>query len=462
MARLGLCADMNQTASHGRRAVLFPMRLPANSRRLRPLIAGCAAAMALAVAPGVAHAATVSIFGGKLVYAAATGEANNVTIAPWGFSLRVTEAGTKAKKPLTLTAGPGCSQLSTTEAACTGFVFGATVDLGDGDDFLDATTIRLPVTASGGTGNDTIATGQGNDTLDGGSGTDTLRGGAGSDTVTYASATAPVTAALGGSAGNGASGENDTIAADVENLTGGPGDDTLTGDGGPNVLSGGAGNDTLDGGAGADTLDGGAGNDTFAARDGEVDSLLCGDGQDGGSADTADVIGSDCEAVVVPGAPLVPGTVDPGTDPGTVTGPAGLSPTPNAVPPTIPPQTVPVSASGVARVRIICPPDSGGCRGVLTIELPRARAAGTSATAARRTKSPRLGRARFTAKAGTVPTIPVRLSKRGRQRILRGGRSQCRISVTTVSAEGKAVVTTRPVTLTAARRRPPRPSKGRR
>jgi hypothetical protein len=440
--------------------------------------------MALAVGPAVAHAATVSATGGKLVYTAAIGEANNVTIAPWGFSLRVTEAGTKAKKPLVLTAGSGCSQLSTTEAACTVLVSGVTVNLGDGDDFLDASTILLPVTASGGPGNDTITTGHGDDTLDGGSGSDSLSGGAGNDTVTYASATTPVTATLGGTSGNGASGENDTIAADVENLTGGSGDDTLTGDAGPNVLSGGAGNDALDGRAGVDRLDGGPGNDTFAARDGELDTLVCGDGQDGGSADAADAIGADCEAVVVPSA-LLPGSVDPGTglpagavpggtvpgtDPGAAngpTGPAGVVPgsTANAVPPTIPPQTVAVSASGVASVRIVCPADSGGCRGTVAIELPlagagaHARAAVATVSAARATQALRLGQTRFAAKAGTTPTIHVRLNKRGRQRILRSRNAHCRISVRTVSADGKAVVTTQAVTLTAARRQPPKPKK---
>jgi Ca2+-binding RTX toxin-like protein len=236
------------------------------------------------------------------------------------------------------------------------------------------------------------------------------------------------------------------------------------------VLSGGAGNDKLDGGAGADTLDGGAGDDTLTARDGAIDTLACGVGQDGGIADATDVIGADCEAVVVPAASLLPGGVDPGAVPagsvpaGTVPGPspAGVAgaPTANAVPPTIPPQTVAVSASGVASVRIVCPPDSGGCRGTVAIELPQAGAhAKADVSAARAPGVLRLGQKRFTAKAGTSPTIRVRLSKRGRQRILRGRRAHCRISVTTVSGDGKTVVTTQQVTLTAARRQPPKPAK---
>jgi hypothetical protein len=39
-----------------------------------------------------------------------------------------------------------------------------------------------------------------------------------------------------------------------------------------------------------DTLDGGAGADTFHTRDGEVDRITCGDGNDRAILDTVDVI----------------------------------------------------------------------------------------------------------------------------------------------------------------------------
>ena len=39
-----------------------------------------------------------------------------------------------------------------------------------------------------------------------------------------------------------------------------------------------------------DTLDGGAGDDTFHTRDGEVDRITCGDGNDTALLDTVDVI----------------------------------------------------------------------------------------------------------------------------------------------------------------------------
>ncbi|GHE15094.1 hypothetical protein GCM10011376_01680 [Nocardioides flavus (ex Wang et al. 2016)] len=80
------------------------------------------------------------------------------------------------------------------------------------------------------------------------------------------------------------------------------------------ALSGGAGDDTLTGGAGSDALHAGAGNDVVNARDGEVDTISCGDGTDTVVADAADVV-SGCESVQLPAvvtppppAPVVPET----------------------------------------------------------------------------------------------------------------------------------------------------------
>ena len=80
------------------------------------------------------------------------------------------------------------------------------------------------------------------------------------------------------------------------------------------TLSGGAGDDTLTGGGGSDALHGGAGNDTVNARDGEVDTIACGDGSDTVVADAGDVV-SGCEVVQLPAvvtppppAPVVPAT----------------------------------------------------------------------------------------------------------------------------------------------------------
>jgi hypothetical protein len=78
----------------------------------------------------------------------------------------------------------------------------------------------------------------------------------------------------------------------------------------------------IDAGAGADYVVGGGGSDTIAARDGSVDAIACGEGQDSVSADPQDDVDRDCERVTTtdPGAP---GTTPPGDDTGTGDGAPG-------------------------------------------------------------------------------------------------------------------------------------------
>ena len=101
---------------------------------------------------------------------------------------------------------------------------------------------------------------------------------------------------------------NDTIESGGL-LLGGEGDDRLSAaianevpvreDGGPgdDVLLGRYGNDRLTGGPGRDRISGNSGNDTIRARDGERDSIRCGDGRDRVSADRIDRVAHDCERV---------------------------------------------------------------------------------------------------------------------------------------------------------------------
>jgi hypothetical protein len=356
------------------------MRHSDHPSRLRALLAAGATVASLGLVPAAARAASVSEGGGTLAYAAAAGEANHVTIAPWGLTLKVTETGTKAGKAIALTVGPGCWRLSPSSATCAKPAAGVTFDGADGNDYLDASLLTTAVSASGGPGDDTLSTGSGADTLDGGTGND--------------------------------------------------------------VLSSGGGGDVLE------------------ANDGSPDTLSCGDGADSGNADSGDAIAADCETVLPPQATVDPGTTDPGTtdpgttdpgtadpgtDPGDPTTPAG-----NAVPPTIPPQTVGVSASGVASVLVVCPADSGGCSGTVTIELPLAAGPKHAkvASVGHGGATLKIGQTKFTAAAGSSKTVPVRLSKRGRQRILRGRHStRARITVTTRSAAGVKTVTSQDVTL---------------
>ena len=94
-------------------------------------------------------------------------------------------------------------------------------------------------------------------------------------------------------------------------------DDTVDGGAGERQRStGGCGNDTITGGPGRDTINGdtnsvctsivclpGASNDVIHARDGEVDQIACGFGNDIVVADSIDVVSGDCEAVDRGGAP---------------------------------------------------------------------------------------------------------------------------------------------------------------
>ncbi len=99
------------------------------------------------------------------------------------------------------------------------------------------------------------------------------------------------------------------------------GNDTVTGGNAAESIDGGAGDDRLEGGFGDDSIVGGPGrdtiigdksggncglfescsmpigNDTIDARDGEIDSVICGVGTDKVLADATDTVGPDCETV---------------------------------------------------------------------------------------------------------------------------------------------------------------------
>ena len=94
--------------------------------------------------------------------------------------------------------------------------------------------------------------------------------------------------------------------AGIDNISGGPRNDVLYGNIGNDIMTGGSGNDDLNGGGGNDTLTGNvgmddlygaAGDDTINARDGEEDSIFCGDGIDTVTADVIDNVSTDCERV---------------------------------------------------------------------------------------------------------------------------------------------------------------------
>lgn len=230
---------------------------------------------------------------------------------------------------------------------------------------------------TGGAGIDTVLGGPGDDLVTGDGYVDiypdVVDGGPGTDSSTSdwtnnsgnGLPQPPVTVTLDGIANDGRPGENDNVTSierirfnygvtliaggepvDFEvpsnaggvkvKLVGSPqadrlksahGHDELDGGGGDDNLEGGFGNDVITGGPGRDQIHGDStggcdfvvchaavGNDTINARDGEVDSIDCGVGEDIAYVDAADVV-NNCEQVdrgsaggPGPGAPGGPGT----------------------------------------------------------------------------------------------------------------------------------------------------------
>ncbi len=243
---------------------------------------------------------------------------------------------------------------------------------GDGGDDLEL---------DGGLGNDEIRAGDGNDILSGDGyedpGADVMDGGPGVDLLDgewndpEKDIHPQPTVSLDGQANDGRPGEGDNVVA-IETIKGyvsmvftgsdasetveivNPSDDastTLKGLGGTDKLiakdtadtvDGGAGDDHVEGGYNNDTVVGGPGkdmiygdktgsqscwyscvvpfgNDTIDARDGEVDQVDCGVGEDTALADPADVV-ANCENVQRSGPPApgppTPGKPNPGTGDG--------------------------------------------------------------------------------------------------------------------------------------------------
>jgi Ca2+-binding RTX toxin-like protein len=245
----------------------------------------------------------------------------------------------------TLDGGPGDDRLDGGKGADT--LLG-----GDGKDQLDGREGADHL--DGGAGDD-VLNGDGNkspspDVLDGGPGYDTIE----SD---WESSWDPVSITAGGGADDGFAGEGDDVRnvekiqthqpstliggdageyLEVVQVTkpsairGNGGNDTLRGSDGAETLDGGPGDDDIDAGFGDDTITGGPGrdsiagdrrggdcgpvwcklpygNDTIDARDGEVDSVSCGFGEDTVYADPIDVVSGDCEHVTRDAAAGAPG-----------------------------------------------------------------------------------------------------------------------------------------------------------
>jgi Ca2+-binding RTX toxin-like protein len=254
----------------------------------RAAVAGMAAIAAVTV-PDVAMGAVVSQSGGVVTYQAAPGERNLVGPSVFNGRIRIQESD--AATPLS--AGLGCSIVSTRVAECAG---GSQVrlNLGDRDDAYYGTGDgSIPSTVNGDAGNDIFYDGAG------AARRETYNGGSGVDVVSYFLSSVAVSASLDGQANDGQAGETDLVASDVEDLQGGPGADRLTGNSAANRLrgEGGAdrltalgGNDRFEEGfqaSGADLIAGGSGLDlvSYAERSAAGVTVrldgAAGDGQSG-------------------------------------------------------------------------------------------------------------------------------------------------------------------------------------
>ena len=224
-----------------------------------------------------------------LVFTAAPGRANDVTVTPSGSELLVHDGGD------TITPGSGCTAEDANTVRCLG-VSVVTMNLGDGNDVAsNNTSVRSGIwtdqpgiqggpgddVLNGGTAKDDLIGDQGTDTLIGNEGddnliegwtaastdeldVDTIDGGPGKDAASYLQATQRLSLDLDGQADDGLlTGEGDTVQSDVESLIGGAAQDFLSGDANDNVLAGQGGNDSLVGFEGNDVLVGGSGDDTL-------------------------------------------------------------------------------------------------------------------------------------------------------------------------------------------------------
>ena len=211
----------------------------------RTIVIAC---LATAAVPAAASAATVSVSGTTLVVAAGTHEPNDVLVQRVSTVFRVTEANA------TLTAGAGCTSVTSQQANCpVGTIDLVRITLRDRDDAARVVG-GTDVEANGGAGTDSITGGDGEDTLDSGTGDhDRLAGGGGNDTLT-AIAGGGVQVLEGGPG-------NDVVTAGsaptesgffgfFTRVSGGPGTDTLNGSSNNEIFLGGEGNDTIIGGSG--------------------------------------------------------------------------------------------------------------------------------------------------------------------------------------------------------------------
>src|SRR4051812_29493389 len=151
---------------------------------MRSLAVVTAMATVACVAP--AHAATLSAnySSGTLTYTAAPGEKNNLSISDATAAYQLQDSAQSALSLLVLGSG-SCVSVQAWKFRCVSLGIGKlVVNLGDGNDTLDAGDTSLPTTVVAGAGQKTIDTGSANDTIEAANGAvDHISCGAGDDIV---------------------------------------------------------------------------------------------------------------------------------------------------------------------------------------------------------------------------------------------------------------------------------------
>lgn len=231
----------------------------------------------LGVLPAAAHAGTVELTRGRMIYRALPGERNVPAFRYFHQGLEISDSAG-------VTAGANCVSTGPTSAQCvavTPLVNGAELHLGDGDDIVQLDAASGGAVIFGGPGDDHLEAGpEGYNRFVGGPGRDVMIGNSaanvfdqgarndGADTITtiasglgvptawvdYGKRARPVQASLDGRRNDGEAGERDLIGSGITALRGGRADDRLTGDAADNELIGGPGTDVLAGRGGNDAL----------------------------------------------------------------------------------------------------------------------------------------------------------------------------------------------------------------
>lgn len=278
-----------------------------------------ACALSVILAPAARGATVTANDASGVVFTAAPGERNVVTVdreGPLGsIGVVVRDTGGALLIP-----GVGCVFAGLDTSICIDGEEKARhhVELGDGDDSASVVLFRASI--DGGPGDDVLTSGRGiRDSVRGGPGDDVLTDlGGRQDALYYDERTGDLdldlVAGSGGEAGESdtvtgfeqvyaGSGDDSIVAGAGVGIAGGAGDDELAvesgaleGGAGDDELHGGTGTTYLDGGPGADLLDGGGGDDsvTYFGRPSGVNVDLDGSANDGeaGEADNVQNIES--------------------------------------------------------------------------------------------------------------------------------------------------------------------------